>query len=294
MTFNTKMITSIALKELYKYGDGFNIEGCDLSKFMTTKQKWMNMCMILDRPLIDGKTLEEITKENQYTLKEMGIVEFNECKVNQAVLMIIEYLRKKKHGNSLLIQIHRESSGLIYIEMLRKMIRLMYKEKGMLMIEYFENKFPVFMFNNGFYLKLINGYTADTIGPHPNYDIIFSLSLMGGLNQQFASGTITLPSIFMPFDTLNGVIDCTRKTRAHNFLIDILPEMLAVTNQTIFSSVVNQFKSENKNKTYESEPLTLNSFKYMDVTVLQIDSLYNPSMSDCDKLITIYDVRAKI
>ena len=47
--------------------------------------------MILDRPLITGKTLEEITKDNLYPLKESSIEEYNELKVNKAYAQVLYY-----------------------------------------------------------------------------------------------------------------------------------------------------------------------------------------------------------
>lgn len=169
---------STTLKQICKYGDGFNIEGGNLSKLLHPNQKWMNMCMVLDRPFIDKKTLAEITKDNTYSLKEMSILNYDEGKVNMAVLLIINYfVKQNKCDESMLIQIHRGSSGITQINIFCKMIEHLWW--GCSSVTRDKNKFLIFSFSNGFKLKFINGYTPNKIVAQPDYTILFSLSLMG-------------------------------------------------------------------------------------------------------------------
>lgn len=273
----------IPLKDIFLYGDGFNIEGENLSKYLTDKQKWMNMCVILDRPFIDKKTLSEITKSNPYLLKEMSILDYNEIQVNLFILLIIDYFKKQGKKESLLIQVHRGSSAIPFIDLIISILKAFYTTE---IFPDEENKFQVFNFTNGFKLRFASGYKPETLKHYPNYKTIFSLSLMGGLCPYFKSGTITLPSIFIPFDTKNKVIYSVFQTKTDNYLITKLDEILDV-DQHLFFPVINSFKSENPSKTSTASIITPNSIAHTDVTILKLDELYDPTEAEFNDLVYI-------
>jgi hypothetical protein len=236
--------------------------------------------MVLDRPFIDKSTLEEITSANTFSLKEMSIAKYNECHVNLAVLLIIDYCKNTKQN--LVIQIHRGSSAVVYIKFLVQMLEMHY---GEVKNEEITSKFPTCEFDNGFKLKLTNGYAYETLRSYPGYDIVLSLSLMGGLSPNFETGTMTLPSYFIPFDTKNRTIDLTKTTKVSNYLNDVLDDVLSI-DQSKFFHVVNSFKSENKDKHFEAEVINVTHFK-RNVKVLQIDGLYNPKESEFESTVTV-------
>ena len=72
-------------EDLSQYAVALNIEGGLIPhKALSKDQIWANLTIILDRPMITGKTLEDITASNAYPLKEASIPSYNELKVNQA------------------------------------------------------------------------------------------------------------------------------------------------------------------------------------------------------------------
>ena len=203
----------------------------------------------------------------------MSILDYNDCKVNLAVLMIIDHF--KVNNNNLYIQIHRGSSGLIYIKLLTAILQDYYKDE----ILHVDNN--VFTFSNGFTLELDNGYKPETLKEHPGYHTLFSLSLMGGLSHSLPSGTITLPNRFIPFDTNNLRLDFTRIYEPNNYLIEIIDDILSV-NQEKYFNTINTFKSQNPMKCYSAARLDNNHEDFTCVTVLQIDELWNPSSDMLD------------
>jgi hypothetical protein len=60
----------LTLKNIRKYGHGFNIEGLSLGLKKLPEQKFFYICMPLDRPFVNGITLGNLTKDNPYILKE--------------------------------------------------------------------------------------------------------------------------------------------------------------------------------------------------------------------------------
>ena len=105
----------VDLRELHRYAEALNIEGGYIPKVLKKEQIWANLTVVLDRPIITGKTLDEITKDNRFPLKEASIMEYNEPKVNQAYAKILNYYLKharriiKSHENKpikMIIQIH--------------------------------------------------------------------------------------------------------------------------------------------------------------------------------------------
>jgi hypothetical protein len=269
---------SIPLKSIYLYGDGFNIEGSDLAKCLSDSQVWCNLCMPLDMPIKNKETLAEITLNNPYTLKETSITEYNEVNVNLAIMLIINYCESNK--KNLLIHVHRGSSALRFIESCIDMIKKQYVK-----VMNIENN--ILNINDKILIKFMNGYNVNEFKNYPNYDVIFSLSLMGGLNLEYTSGILTLPSVFVPFDTTNRIIDCTKMTKCRNYLIEILDDILNIDQSKFFGAV--NHKSENPDKQHVAQTLTKEMFKFTDVTVLQINELYNPKAWEFDLPVTIVE-----
>lgn len=272
----------IALENLYTLADGFNIEGGNLEILTTENQRWMNICMPLDFPLLTNQTLEDITLANTFSLKEMSIREYNESNVNLFVMLVVEYFRLE--GKKLLIHVHRGRSGMIFIEKITNMLLSHYTD-GIEFV-FIDSKFPILRFENGFELKLINGYEPSTIKNHPEFKNLFSISLMGGLNAELEPGSITLPSKFVPFDVDRNIVDFSREYTVNNYLIDILDNVLSLPQENFFETI-NNFPSENLDKHHPATRLCQSNIKFDNVRVLQINRLYNPRKSDGQLLATI-------
>lgn len=206
---------TIPLQYIGLCGDGFYIEGGKLGQLINPNQKFLDLCMPLDRIFIDGQALEEITKNNPYPLKESSILNYNEHQVYLALLLIIDYYKKSQPGKKMLIQIHRHSSSFPFMDIFTEILTSYYK-KNEGSTDYISRKnwisragwpadpknhgFPAFTFSNGFYLEFLNGYEDNTLLPTPEFSYVFSLSWMGGLKPFDLPGTLTLPSYFIPFD----------------------------------------------------------------------------------------------
>lgn len=66
------------LKDLYQFGDALNIEGGTIAhEYLTDKQLWSNICVVLDRPFEDGAEWQEITEANTFPLKESSLSDYN-------------------------------------------------------------------------------------------------------------------------------------------------------------------------------------------------------------------------
>lgn len=281
----------IPLKFINNYGDGFNIEGCDLLDYNNKPyQKWLNMCIVLDRPFIDQITLDEITKANKYTMKEASILNYNEFNVNLAILLITDYYKNQNNSN-MIIQIHRASSGIKYINFFTTILSNHYNKQIYCITN--ENNITKVHFINGFILGLTYGYSRSTLKSYVEYNIVFSLSLMGGLSPKYDTSTMTFPTLFRHFDTKTNIIDCTKTRRVDNQLVHHIKDIINC-DQTEFIKTVSQFKSENPNKQLIPKPLVIDDFKYDDITVLQIDDLYNPTVQMFNNPITIREFRSML
>lgn len=284
----------IPLRHIGSCGDGFNIEGGKLAQLLSSEQKWLSLCMPLDRPFIDEKTLEEITKDNTYPLKESNVIEYNESRVYLALLLIIDYYKNTQPGKRMLIQNHRNSSSFPFLNTFSQILASYYKEecsegkvmRGNWPADPKKNGFPSFTFSNNFYLEFLNGYEENTLIPHSNFSFIFSLSLMGGLKFDDPSGTLTLPTYFVPFDVDNNIIDFCNRYECKNQLINDLDRILGI-NQSKFFPIINLFKSPNPKKQYVAQPL-LNTHFRRSTTILQISRLYNPIPTNFETPVKIF------
>src|SRR3990167_2863297 len=127
---------TITLAELYQHGDGFNVEAGTPFFHLQEPQIWLHLAAVLDRPLINGKTLAEITAQNPYPLKESSIASYNEAQVNLALALITLYYIQNGHQLlhkpdtaplTITIQVHRNSSGLAQIEQVQTLLAAILK-----------------------------------------------------------------------------------------------------------------------------------------------------------------------
>lgn len=270
------------LRYINNCADGFNVEGGKLTQLLDPNQKWLNLCIVLDRPFIDEKTLEQITKDNFFPLKENSILDYNESKVFLSLLLIVDYYKNTNPGKSMIIQVHRNSSSFPFMDMFTEILIAHYKEDCSKKHNIRENwsadphhqGFPGFTFSNGFYLEFLNGYQDNALIPLPNFSFVFSLSWMGGLNYGDMSSTLTLPAYFVPFDVDKNIIDFCQRYGCINQLNEDLGAILN-RDQSPFFPVIDRFKSPNHEKNDAAEPLTETHFRRY-TTVLQISRLYNP------------------
>lgn len=129
---------SYPIQELHCVAHALNIEGGTIAhKYLRSDQIWANLCVVLDRPFEDGAEWDEITQSNCFPLKESSIASYNEAHVNLAYALILHYyvtqahkiMSKATHEEvTLLIQVHRNTSGPKHVELLERLLCESYPE----------------------------------------------------------------------------------------------------------------------------------------------------------------------
>jgi hypothetical protein len=272
--------TTITGVDLPNYGDGFNIEGGKVAGLLSEKQLWGNLNLILDRPFIEGKTLKTITEENNYPLKESSLLSFNDHQALYAYLLCSDYmidqgrslLKKEKDDSlNLLIHIHRNRSATAMQDMIETAFDNYYLSQD----NYRQTQLD---FQSGYVEKNLSGYK--------DYDIVFSLSLMGGLNPQLKSGTLTLSHTFIPFDEVAKELKLSQKYSCSNLFLTHLDDLLKQQNNKMLDSINDFFESPNPFKKGE-KAIFLKKEDLIPSTVLQITDLWYPTQEYLEKTITI-------
>lgn len=283
--------TTITLAELYQHGDGFNIEAGTPFFHLNQQQIWLHLAAVLDRPLLDGKTLAEITTHNPYPLKESSIAQYNEAQVNLALALITIYYLQQGHtllqkpANELMticLQVHRNSSGLAQVKMLQTLLAAVINFTPL------ENQqlsatpgFITAWYLPAYHAKLEFriGYAPETIGYYQHADIIFSFALVGGLNPNYPSGTLLLGQEFIPFDVDQNVVRKCDRYQTRNHLLTEITKVITQPLQQELLQLINSsaaLLSPNPAKqALLATPLTSADFK--PATIFQISRLFNPT-----------------
>src|SRR5690606_3822606 len=111
-------------------------------------------------------------------------------------------------------------------------------------------------------LEFRYGYKPETIGHYEDADIVVSLSMVAGLNEQLPSGSLVLPCRFVPMSLEDMVMKTCDCYVAPNHLADNLAEVLSVQTDELIEAV-NQdalFASENESKQHVAKKLKVLDF----------------------------------
>lgn len=295
--------STLLLHQLHTLGDAFNIEGGTPFLKLNKHQIWLNLAVVLDRPLVDGKTLHEITTHNPFSLKESSIETYNEAQVNLAFTLItLHYLQ---HGHTimkkapeqdmhLVLYIHRNSSGKKQVKLFQSLIQAAIDKNNIVKnLEPKKNSpsimdvwyFPEYKTT----LEFRIGYEDYMIGNYEDCDIIFSFSLVGGLNQKYPSGSLLIPEQFIPYAIDAHTIYKNQAYSVSNHLHQELPLILEHPEHEKLVEVINRtplFLSPNPVKnSLRAQKLTLQDFNK--ATIFQIPKNFNPT--DKNQMITILD-----
>lgn len=271
----------ISIKNLFKTAGALNIEGGFPVKYLNNNSLWVNLVLVLDRPLIDNIIFDEILKNNKYPLLENSIEELNEHKFMASYLMVIGYyiengrllLNKTKDEDlNITIHVHQDKSCWLLIHMLRKYLKKMY--------EYF-----------GFDMNKINiDYRTDDpyfISKSHNYcktNILISLSQCAGLDPKLCSGELIIPNEFIPFNIDKNEVYCNQKYVVNNDLITRIDDILISKYNDYCVNYINKnYISFNPNKNYNAKKLSKEDFKT--TTILQVDKIWNPKDYEFVKII---------
>lgn len=278
-------------------GYRFRVAGGWKSKAMYKRYPegiWANLCVVLDRPLITGKTLDAVTsgsKAAEYALKESAIEEFNEQRVNLAYLLILKYYISFA-PLKITCQIHRGSSAKHQIAVIKKLLSESYGSR------YYEVSENTVRVTNGLGVATIvfrNGYKIDDCDHYGDSDCVISLSMVCGLEYGLPSGSLLLPDKFIPMDfkvdasgkPYDHVLYETMKYSVTNDLVHKMRDVLCEQSKKVVG-LVNSIPSKNPEKAHmTTEKLTYDDFHFGS-TLAQIPSIWNPTDAETE-MIVMYD-----
>lgn len=251
---------------------GLNIEGGfpyeDLSHIHGDDAIWSNIIFVLDRPLVDHLTFENVLNETntkKYNMIERMFDKFNEHTMFSIMTTIITHY-VKKYDEPIIVHIHQLSFfSHNIINLLKSMIN-----KKML-----EN--ITFITDNNTYYESRN----EIIEQYKKSRIVLSFSQCAGFNKDHDSGTIYIANEFIPFNVNTNTISINESYKIKNDIINNLENIL---NGDDYQNIIdyidsNYFDNEsNINKKYEkSVKLTLSDF--IETKILQVDNLWNPDVN---------------
>ena len=266
------------LNDLYKIAPGLNIEGgfpyMDLKKNKNCQTKWVNLILVLDRPLIDNIVFDDIFANNKYPLLESAIDNLNEHHFLAAYLMIIAYyiengrqlLKKNPTDNlKITIHIHQDVSCKPLIKLLKNYIAQILNFFGTDM-----NNIEL-EFRSDFLNYIAAEYTYD------NTDILISLSQCAGLDLILEPGALIIPRQFIPYDIDSSTIKMSASYEVENDLPNRLDLILKSKFHRYSVYFVNEnYCSENPNKNnFRANIFTTKDFH--ESNILQVNKLWNPT-----------------
>jgi hypothetical protein len=266
---------SISLQDIHQLAGGLNIEGgfpcLDLHK-TNPNGKWINLILVLDRPLIDKITFDEILKNNKYFLLENAIENLNEKHFFAAYLMIIGYYLENGHKifnkneNEILsvtIHIHQDKISIALISILGTYVNLLIK-------------------NNNLQKNIALQYLTDDttyICSNHNYgrtDLLISLGQCAGIEPTFMPGTLLIPKQFIPYNISKRLICAYAAYDVENQLIIDLNDILnSKYNDYAVTFINKNYVSANPNKNDMASKIKMEDFKL--TNILQADELWNPT-----------------
>jgi len=280
------------MKDLHKFADALNIEGGDICrKYLCKNQAWANICVVLDRPFYDGIEWQVLTDNNIFPLKEASILEFNEAQVNFFYVTMMNFYKQNAHAIAnkpkkeiarILIQVHRNTSGLAHVALLESLLLECYPQIACEKILHSSTKYQLFSYyypESNVEFVFCYGVLADNLGAIGKYsdcDIVLSFSLVAGFNSEWKSGSFVISESFVPFPLKNVNLELEDSYKVTNHLNTILESLIASQDQRILDTVNEKFLSLNDQK-LELKAKFLCPEDFKRGTVLQADGLFNPS-----------------
>ena len=272
-------LIKVPIQDLGRFAGGLNVEGgypyLDITR---PNVLWVNLIVVLDRPLIDNVSFTELVNEFQtanYPLLENTVEELNEHKMFSILLLTTIYYISKFHKDGLKICIifHQPSKYLshpqniirIFDDYLNKLINL----KGIELI---------YMTDDPFYIK--NAKAFDT-------DILISFSQCAGLDPALKPGDVLVANTFIPFDVKNRELMLDKKYVVKNDVINTYLEIVRDPNNEAICKLINTtYVSKNKNKASDKTDLIKRS-DFIKSDILQVNDLWNPTIQETNQLISI-------
>jgi hypothetical protein len=280
------------LDSLRTFGDGMNVEGGSVAhKYLNERQIWANVCPIMDHPFVNGVEFRHIKEKNIYSLKESSVEGYNEPQVNYAFVEIVHYYLTNGHcivqktpGETLnvVVQMHRNSSGPKHLTLLTQMLVACYPElrineegKSSFVYEHVVWQLPEINVRAIFYFS----DDPKFLGEAQKYvaaDIVVSLGLCGGLNPQYGSSTLLVPSSFIPFSVPKMSLSKTLQYSVQNHLLSALADIISRQSAYALRVINAQFISPNPSKS-EQKARALVSSDFKQAVIIQSPDIINPS-----------------
>lgn len=260
------MIKSETIKsgDLYKIAGGLNIEGGFPARDAGSSTPWVNLVLVLDRPLVDNVIFDDLigdVRKKKYPLLENGVLELDEPKFLTAYLAIMAYyMQKHKH---IVVHIHQfpEFSGLVnLIKEFAKDINAMYNLSCEVQVRT----------DHPFYEK--QEYKTD---------MLLSFSQCAGLDPKLEAGALIIPTTFVPFDC--KTVFPSKKYKAENVLVRDLADILKSEYHDFAVAQMKSYTSDNMDKKQKPRVLTLADFHT--TKILQVAGIWNPT--NCDELVGV-------
>ncbi len=284
---------SYPLEQMKCLVDGLNIEGARIPRhYLRQDQVWANLCVVLDRPFIDGAEWNEITKNNSYALKESSLLSFNEPKANLAYALILCHYIKQAHKISskekddevkILIQVHRNTSGPAQLKLLESLLvacmpeseLIKYRADANCAAELFSYHLPEYAVRVEFCYGNLPEYLGKA-GKYAQADIILSFSLVAGFHPAWQSGSLLVPKEWIPMSLEKMEFYECEKYCENNHLFIALQDILDSQDEAILQLVNEAFRSPNPlKKNQRTKALVKDDFSQ--ATLVQVESMFNPS-----------------
>lgn len=277
------------LNEIYQYADALNIEGGTVWQRLNPNQKWVNICYILDRPLLNGVDLAQITKKNEYPLKESSIEEYNEPQVNYNTATILHYYiqnahqiakRPKEETTNIVVQVHRDTSGNKHFKLIEKLLLEGYPDDENQKIPPFKkahNSLATYYYPKyNTQIDFRKGARDDSLNGFENADIVISVSLAAGLNPSLQSGMMVVPRAFIPMNLEHNKVRTDQTYFAQNHLFEALDDIVKTQSENTLAIMNDKFKSLNPSK-HHLKAKKLKTSDFRPITVLQVSKIFNPN-----------------
>lgn len=286
---NQEQTQNQPLNEIYQYADALNIEGGTVWQRLNSNQKWVNICYILDKPLLNGVDLAQITKKNEYPLKESSIEEYNEPQVNYNTATILHYYIQNAHDianrspdetTNIVVQVHRDTSGNKHFKLIEKLLLEGYPDDDNQKITPFKkahNSLATYYYPKyNTQIDFRKGARDDSLKGFENADIVISVSLAAGLNPSLHSGMMVVPRAFIPMNLEHNKVRTDQTYFAQNHLFEALDDIVKTQNVQTLAIMNDKFKSLNPSK-HKLKAKKLKTSDFRPITVLQVSKIFNPN-----------------
>ena len=261
--------------DVHKLAGGLNIEGGfparDLLK-TSPNAKWINLILVLDRPLIDNIIFDDIFANNPYPLLENALDNLNENHFLAAYVMILMYYIEngRKLFNisdnqvyRIMVHIHQDEKSVPLVDLIDSYIKQIYSDT----ISHDMNITISYCTDDKNYLNSGHDYAGT--------DLLISLSQCAGLDSMFEPGSLLIADKFIPYDIDNKIIMTNNYYQEPNILLLHLNDILNSKYHEYAINFVNQnHQSANPLKKHQAEKFSTQSFHI--TNILQVNKLWNP------------------